>query len=94
MLGGHVDALANCSIAKLTGARDLSQAALGLLALHGSDGYRCGPLAVFVADALAMGTAGGTEEMHQRNIFAQMQRRASSATPVAAPAETRERQPA
>ncbi|OJB48690.1 acyl-CoA dehydrogenase [Burkholderia ubonensis] len=73
------DALANCSIAKLVGARDLAQAALHLLAIHGSDGYRSGPLATFVADALAMGSAGGTEEMHCRNIYSQMQRRAAPA---------------
>ncbi|VWC37259.1 acyl-CoA dehydrogenase domain-containing protein [Burkholderia lata] len=72
------EALANCSIAKLAGARDLAQAALHLLAIHGSDGYRHGPLATFVADALAMGSAGGTEEMHYRNIFSQMQRRAAA----------------
>ncbi|WP_333977362.1 acyl-CoA dehydrogenase family protein [Burkholderia cepacia] len=75
---GDPSALASCSIAKLGGARDLTQAALHLLAIYGSDGYRRGPLATFVADALAMGTAGGTEEMHARNIFSQMQRRATA----------------
>ncbi|QPQ88900.1 acyl-CoA dehydrogenase family protein (plasmid) [Burkholderia gladioli] len=75
---GNPSALASCSIAKLGGARDLTQAALHLLAIYGSDGYRRGPLATFVADALAMGTAGGTEEMHARNIFSQMQRRATA----------------
>jgi len=74
LLAGHPEALANCSIAKLSAARDLSQSALDLLALYGSNGYRIGPLATFVADALGMISAGGTEEMHRRNIFAQMQR--------------------
>lgn len=103
LLAGHPSALANCSIAKLGAARDLSQAALDLLALHGSDGYRCGRLASFVADALAMGSAGGTEEMHRRNIFAQMQRHATirvpaataaSATTAIAASPAPERQPA
>ncbi|RQU99846.1 acyl-CoA dehydrogenase [Burkholderia cenocepacia] len=75
---GDPAALASCSIAKLGGARDLTQAALHLIAIYGSDGYRRGPIAAFVADALAMGTAGGTEEMHARNIFNQMQRRATA----------------
>ena len=79
LLSHHPAALANCSIAKLGGARDLAQAALHLLAIHGSDGYRRGALATFVADALAMGSAGGTEEMHSRNIFSQMQRAAQTA---------------
>ncbi|PMS20837.1 acyl-CoA dehydrogenase [Trinickia dabaoshanensis] len=78
LLSHHPAALANCSIAKLGGARDLAQAALHLLAIHGSDGYRRGALATFVADALAMGSAGGTEEMHSRNIFGQMQRAAAT----------------
>ncbi len=79
LCAGDPSALANCSIAKLGAARDLTQTALHRLAIHGSDGYRHGPLASFVADALAMGSAGGTEEMHSRNIFAQMQRRAAVA---------------
>lgn len=79
LLSHDPSALANCSIAKLGGARDLAQAALHLLAIHGSDGYRRGALATFVADALAMGSAGGTEEMHSRNIFSQMQRTAAAA---------------
>jgi isovaleryl-CoA dehydrogenase len=79
LLTNHPAALANCSIAKLGGARDLMQAALHLLAIHGSDGYRRGPLSTFVADALAMSSAGGTEEMHCRNIFSQMQHRACTA---------------
>jgi isovaleryl-CoA dehydrogenase len=82
LLAGHPEALANCSIAKLSAARDLSQSALDLLALYGSTGYRSGPLATFVADALGMISAGGTEEMHRRNIFAQMQRRDEGAAPV------------
>ncbi|WP_257757769.1 acyl-CoA dehydrogenase family protein [Burkholderia glumae] len=81
---GTPSALASCSVAKLGGARDLIQAALHLLAIYGSDGYRRGPLSTFVADALAMGTAGGTEEMHARNIFSQLQRRASAAHKQAA----------
>lgn len=82
LLSQHPAALANCSIAKLGGARDLAQAALHLLAIHGSDGYRRGALATFVADALAMGSAGGTEEMHSRNIFSQMQRTAAATAAI------------
>ncbi len=74
LLSGHPAALENCSIAKLAASQDLTQSALDLLALHGSDGYRRGAVSTFVADALAMISAGGTEEMHRRNVFAQMQR--------------------
>ncbi|WP_309477090.1 acyl-CoA dehydrogenase family protein [Trinickia acidisoli] len=74
-LHGDPDALESCSIAKITAAQDLTQSAIDLLALHGSDGYRYGALSTFVTDALAMVSAGGTEEMHRRNVFAQMQRR-------------------
>ena len=82
LMSHHPAALANCSIAKLGGARELAQAALHLLAIHGSDGYRRGALATFVADALAMGSAGGTEEMHSRNIFSQMQRTAAASAGI------------
>lgn len=82
LMSHHPAALTNCSIAKLGGARDLAQAALHLLAIHGSDGYRRGALATFVADALAMGSAGGTEEMHSRNIFSQMQRTAAASAGI------------
>jgi isovaleryl-CoA dehydrogenase len=74
LLRGDPQALESCSIAKLTAAHDLTQTALDLLALHGSDGYRNGNVSAFVADALAMISAGGTEEMHRKNVFAQMQR--------------------
>jgi isovaleryl-CoA dehydrogenase len=75
LLDGHPAALENCSIAKLSAAHDLTCSAMDLLALHGSNGYRGGAVSTFVADALAMVSAGGTEEMHRRNIFTQMQRR-------------------
>lgn len=75
LLGEHPTALECASIAKIAAAHDLTQSALDLLALHGSDGYRNGSVSAFVADALAMISAGGTEEMHRRNVFAQMQRR-------------------
>jgi isovaleryl-CoA dehydrogenase len=74
LLSSHPQALESCSIAKMTAARDLTQSALDLLALHGSDGYRSGSVSTFVADALAMISAGGTEDMHRKNVFAQMQR--------------------
>ncbi|WP_052420794.1 acyl-CoA dehydrogenase family protein [Paraburkholderia ferrariae] len=102
LVAGDPAALANCSVAKLVGARELARSALDLLALHGSDGYRRGPLASFVADALAMTSAGGTEEMHRRNIFAQMQRQAAAtlekpavpAAPSAHPLISRSPEPA
>ncbi|HEV3104638.1 MAG TPA: acyl-CoA dehydrogenase family protein [Trinickia sp.] len=75
LLDAHPAALENCSIAKLAAAHDLMCSAIDLLALHGSNGYRSGTVSTFAADALAMVSAGGTEEMHRRNIFAQMQRR-------------------
>ncbi|CAN7648183.1 acyl-CoA/acyl-ACP dehydrogenase [Trinickia sp. LjRoot230] len=74
LLDHDPQALESCSIAKLSAARDLTESALDLLALHGSDGYRTGATSAFVTDALAMISAGGTEEMHRRNIFAQMRR--------------------
>jgi isovaleryl-CoA dehydrogenase len=80
LLSRHPDAFANCSIAKLTGAQDLSSSALDLLRLYGSAGYRSAALASFVADTLGMLCAGGTDEMHRRNIFAQMQRQADLAS--------------
>ncbi|TAM52272.1 MAG: acyl-CoA dehydrogenase [Paraburkholderia sp.] len=70
----RTQAVESCSIAKIVAAQDLTQSALDLLAIHGSDGYRSGALSTFVADALAMISAGGTEEMHRKNVFAQMQR--------------------
>jgi len=74
LLRDDPQALESCSIAKLAAANDLTRSALDLLALHGSDGYRNGSVSTFVADALAMISAGGTEEMHRKNVFAQMQR--------------------
>lgn len=74
LLRDRAQALESCSIAKIVAAQDLTQSALDLLAIHGSDGYRSGALSTFVADALAMISAGGTEEMHRKNVFAQMQR--------------------
>lgn len=88
LLDGDPAAIENCSIAKITAAQDLTQSTLDLLALHGSDGYRSGALATFVTDALAMISAGGTEEMHRRNVFAQMQRQRER-SPSEAPSPSR-----
>lgn len=95
LLSHDRQALESCSIAKITAAQDLTQSALDLLALHGSDGYRSGSVATFVADALAMISAGGTEEMHRKNVFAQMQRhREGTASAIAAMPEASDAAPA
>ena len=80
LFSAQPEALERCSIAKITAAQDLTQSALDLMAIHGSDGYRSGILSAFVADALAMISAGGTEEMHRKHIFAHMQRYRERAT--------------
>jgi isovaleryl-CoA dehydrogenase len=97
LLNNDPQALESCSIAKITAAQDLTQSALDLLALHGSDGYRSGSVATFVTDALAMISAGGTEEMHRKNVFAQMQRhreRTASATAAIAATQASSATPA
>ncbi|WP_246796995.1 acyl-CoA dehydrogenase family protein [Burkholderia perseverans] len=63
-----------CSIAKLVGANDLIDTAISLVRLRGSTGYHEGELAVLARDALGFASVGGTEEMHRKNIFNQMQR--------------------
>ncbi|MHC8336997.1 acyl-CoA dehydrogenase family protein [Pseudomonas sp. HLT2-19-2] len=77
LLNGHPQALMSCSIAKLTSAQDLIDTALSLVKLYGSIGYHEGGIATFVKDALGFASVGGTEEMHQKNIFNQMLRLAS-----------------
>lgn len=74
LLTNHPQALMTCSIAKLVGAQDLVDGALGLVRLYGSLGYQAGPVAAFASDALGFMSVGGTEEMHRKNIFNQMMR--------------------
>ncbi|AOJ24877.1 acyl-CoA dehydrogenase family protein [Burkholderia seminalis] len=74
LLTDHPQALMTCSIAKLVGAQDLVDSALGLVRLYGSLGYQAGPVAAFASDALGFMSVGGTEEMHRKNIFNQMMR--------------------
>ena len=42
--------------------------------LYGSLGYHNGRVAELMKNALAFASVGGTEEMHRKNIFNQMQR--------------------
>lgn len=65
-------ALLSCSIAKLCSAQDFIDGALSLLKLYGSLGYHEGPISQLVKDALGFAAVGGTEEMHQKNIFNQI----------------------
>jgi alkylation response protein AidB-like acyl-CoA dehydrogenase len=88
LLAGHEEALMTCSIAKLVGAEHLVSGALDLLRLHGTAGYRKGAIATFVRDALGLVSAGGTEEMHRKNIFGQMERLLAPASP--APSQLRD----
>lgn len=74
LLGKQPDSLMLCSIAKLVGADDLVNSAVSLMKLQGSTGYHEGALAVLARDALGFASVGGTEEMHRKNIFNQMQR--------------------
>jgi alkylation response protein AidB-like acyl-CoA dehydrogenase len=62
------------SMAKIMGANDLVNNATSLLKLYGSIGYQQGPIADFVRDALGFCSVGGTEEMHKKNIFNQINR--------------------
>jgi len=67
-------ALLSCSIAKLGASQDFIDSALSLLKLYGSLGYHEGPVSQLVKDALGFAAVGGTEEMHQKNIFNQILR--------------------
>ncbi len=62
------------SIAKIIGAHDLVESATSLLKLYGSVGYQQGQVADFVRDALGFCSVGGTEEMHKKTIFNQINR--------------------
>ncbi|SMF99346.1 acyl-CoA dehydrogenase family protein [Burkholderia singularis] len=77
LLDGHREALLSCSIAKLVGAEDLINAATSLVKLYGSLGYHNGKVTELMKNALGFASVGGTEEMHRKNIFNQMQRLAA-----------------
>ena len=77
LLEGRKEALMNCSIAKLVGSEDLIQSATSLVKLYGSLGYHNGKVAELMKNALGFASVGGTEEMHRKNIFNQMQRLAA-----------------
>ena len=74
LLAGQREGLMSCSIAKLVGAEDLINSATSLVKLYGSLGYHNGRVAELMKNALAFASVGGTEEMHRKNIFNQMQR--------------------
>lgn len=74
LLAERPEALMSCSIAKLVGAEDLIAGATSLVKLYGSLGYHNGPVAALMRNALGFASVGGTEEMHRKNIFNQMQR--------------------
>ncbi|QBF28429.1 acyl-CoA dehydrogenase family protein [Pseudomonas tructae] len=74
LLNDHPQALMSCSIAKLGAAQDFINSAISLLKLYGSLGYHEGDVANLVKDALGFASVGGTEEMHQKNIFNQLLR--------------------
>ena len=74
LLAGEREALMTCSIAKLVGAEDLIASATSLVKLYGSLGYHQGPVTELMKNALGFASVGGTEEMHRKNIFNQMQR--------------------
>ncbi|MEW6706180.1 MAG: acyl-CoA dehydrogenase family protein [Pseudomonadota bacterium] len=77
LLAGHPEALMSCSIAKLVGSEDLIAGATSLVKLYGSLGYHNGRVAELMKNALGFASVGGTEEMHRKNIFNQMQRLAA-----------------
>lgn len=77
LLEGRKEALMSCSIAKLVGSDDLIQSATSLVRLYGSLGYHNGKVAELMKNALGFASVGGTEEMHRKNIFNQMQRLAA-----------------
>ncbi|WP_309794263.1 acyl-CoA dehydrogenase [Caballeronia sp. LZ024] len=74
LLNNHPEALLSCSIAKVVGAEDLISSATSLVKLYGSVGYHNGCIGQLVKDALGFSSVGGTDEMHRKNIFNQMQR--------------------
>lgn len=74
LLAEHPDALMSCSIAKMVGSEDLIASATSLVRLYGSLGYHNGRVAELMKNALGFASVGGTEEMHRKNIFNQMQR--------------------
>lgn len=74
LLAGQREGLMSCSIAKLVGSEDLINSATSLVKLYGSLGYHNGRVAELMKNALAFASVGGTEEMHRKNIFNQMQR--------------------
>jgi len=74
LLAEHPEALMSCSVAKLVGAEDLIAGATSLVKLYGSLGYHNGPVTELMKNALGFASVGGTEEMHRKNIFNQMQR--------------------
>jgi alkylation response protein AidB-like acyl-CoA dehydrogenase len=74
LLSGQKEALMSASIAKLVGSEDLIANATSLVKLFGSLGYHNGPIAELMKNALGFASVGGTEEMHRKNIFNQMQR--------------------
>lgn len=78
LLTDHPEALMMCSIAKLVGVEDLIASATSLVKLYGSLGYHNGRVAELMRNALGFASVGGTEEMHRKNIFNQMQRLAGS----------------
>ncbi|MFP8780111.1 acyl-CoA dehydrogenase family protein [Hydrogenophaga sp. RWCD_12] len=77
LLAEHPQALLSCSVAKLVGAEDLIASATSLVKLYGSLGYHNGPVTELMKNALGFASVGGTEEMHRKNIFNQMQRQSA-----------------
>lgn len=74
LLTDHPEAWMMCSIAKIVGAEDLITNATSLVKLYGSLGYHNGQVAELMKNALGFASVGGTEDMHRKNIFNQMQR--------------------
>lgn len=70
----HEEAFLMCSISKLAGSEALIKSGEHLLRLYGSNGYQDGVIADLMRDALGFCSIGGTEEMHRKNIFNQLQR--------------------
>ncbi|WGS51599.1 acyl-CoA dehydrogenase family protein [Paraburkholderia sp. D15] len=80
LMNGHPEALLACSVAKLVGASDLIDNATSLVKLYGSIGYHNNGITTLLKDAMGFASVGGTEEMHRKNIFNQMQRLAGGAS--------------
>jgi alkylation response protein AidB-like acyl-CoA dehydrogenase len=74
LLTEHEEAFMTCSICKVVGSEALIRGAEHLLRLYGSNGYHEGPITELVRDALGFCSVGGTEEMHRKNIFNQLER--------------------